>query len=61
MSYADDRCLRPKQSLKGLEFLRENPIDVFVRLSVAEGYENERVDLNELHIALNGLWCDHNV
>ena len=61
MSYADDKFLRPKQSLRSLDLLRENPLDVFNRLSIAEGYENERVDLNELHIALNGLWCDHNV
>ena len=38
--------------------MRSNPIDVFSRLATAEGYEHERVDLNELHLSVTGLWCD---
>ena len=61
MSFADDRCLRPNPSLKGATSVRQNPIDVFIRLATAEHYDFERVDLNELHMSIPGLWCDHDV
>jgi len=61
MSFADDRCIRPNPSLNGALSMRANPIDVFSRLATAEGYDHERVDLNELHLSLPGLWCDHDV
>ena len=41
--------------------MRNNPIDVFARLATAEGYDSERVDLNELHLSVPGLWCDHDI
>ena len=61
MSFADDRCIRPNPTLKGSVSVRNNPIDVFKRLATAENYDYERVDLNELHISLPGLWCDHDI
>ena len=35
--------------------MRNNPVDVFARLATAEGYDSERVDLNELHPSVPGL------
>jgi Uncharacterized conserved protein len=61
MSFADDRCIRPNPSLNTTLSSRNNPIDVFLRLATAENYDYERVDLNELHISLLGLWCEHDV
>jgi len=61
MSFADDRCIRPNPTLNGAVSMRTNPIEVFARLAMAEGYDNERVDLNELHLSVPGLWCDHDI
>ena len=41
--------------------MRANPIDVFERLAVAEGYDFERVDLGEIHLSVNGAWCEHDI
>ena len=41
--------------------VRGNPLDVFERLSVADHLDFERVNANEIHIALSGLWCAHDV
>lgn len=54
-------CLRPSPSLKNAAAIRPNPLDVFERLSIAEHYDFERVSVDELHISLGGLWCDHDV
>lgn len=61
MSYADTRCVRPAPSLGSAATVRPNPLDVFARLALAENYDTERVSLTELHIALPGLWCQHDV
>ena len=61
MSYADQRHIRPSPTLSGSIGLRQNPLDVFSRICIAEGYDHERVDINELHISLPGLWCEHDV
>jgi hypothetical protein len=44
-----------------MDALRGNPISVFERLSLAEGYEVERKADNEIELTIPGLWCDHNV
>ena len=61
MSFADDRCIRPNPSLSGSVSMRKNPLDVFARLATAENYDYERVDLNEIHLSVPGLWCDHDI
>lgn len=61
MTYADQRHIRPSPNLAGAVGLRENPLEVFTRLCVAEGYEFDRVDINELQVSLPGLWCDHDL
>ena len=61
MSYADQRHIRPNPTLSGSIGLRQNPLEVFARICIAEGYDHDRVDLNELHISLPGLWCEHEV
>lgn len=61
MAFADDRCIRPTQSLKANAVLRSNPIETFVRIATAENYAYERVGEHELHISLTGLWCDHDL
>ena len=61
MSFADDRFIRPSPSLNGSMSVRKNPLDTFSRLAIAENYDYERVDINEIHISLPGLWCDHDV
>lgn len=61
MGYSDDFQVRPSPTLKTAQALRENPIDVFVRLATAEHYETERVAINELHLSMAGVWCDHDI
>ena len=61
MSFADHHCLRPAPSLMGAAALRENPTAVFERIALAEGYDLERIELNEIEIAVPGLWCDHDI
>jgi len=61
MSYADQRHIRPSPTLSGSIGVRQNPLDVFKRICIAEGYEHETVDINELQITLPGLWCEHDV
>lgn len=61
MAFADQRCIRPTPTLSGAVGLRQNPMDVFARICVAEGYDHERVDINELQISLPGLWCEHDL
>ncbi|RKQ71572.1 hypothetical protein DES40_0897 [Litorimonas taeanensis] len=59
MSFADHHCIRPSPSLTGMNALRGNPISVFERLSIAEGYDLERISENEIEISISGLWRDH--
>ena len=61
MSYADQRHIRPSPTLSGASGLRQNPLEVFERICLAENYDCERTDINELHITLPGLWCEHDV
>lgn len=61
MSYADQRHIRPNPTLSGAVGVRQNPLEVFTRICVAEGYEHERVDINELQVCLPGLWCEHDL
>lgn len=61
MSFADQRCIRPNPNLSGSIAMRANPIETFERIAIAEGYDHERVDINEIHIALPGLWCEHDI
>ncbi len=61
MNYSEEICARPSPRLNMAAAIRANPLDTFIRLAVAEHYEHERVGEHELHIALSGLWCDHDV
>lgn len=61
MSYADQRHIRPSPTLSGSIGVRQNPLEVFKRICIAEGYAHENVDINELQITLPGLWCEHDV
>lgn len=61
MNLADEYCLRPAANLATALAARENPLDVFERLCVAEHYEYERQKDDELHISLPGLWCHHDL
>jgi len=61
MTFADHSFLRPAPSLAGSKSVRGNPIQVFERLALAEGYDLERVSPNELEVSVPGLWCDHNI
>ena len=61
MSYADQRHIRPSPTLSGSIGVRQNPLGVFKRICIAEGYEYEFADINELQISLPGLWCQHDV
>jgi len=61
MSYADQRHIRPSPTLSGSIGVRQNPLEVFTRICIAEGYDYDRVDINELQISLPGLWCIHDV
>lgn len=61
MSFVDTRCVRPTKSLSTMRALRGNPLDVFERLCIAEGYDYERLGDHDLHLTLKGLWCDHDV
>lgn len=61
MAFADDRCIRPGPSLKTATAVRQNPIDMFIRIATAENYAFEREGEHEAHINLTGLWCDHDL
>jgi len=61
MHIADEYCLRPSAKLARALPNRENPIDVFERISIAEHHEYERVKPEEIHITLPGLWCHHDL
>lgn len=55
-------ALRPGGiKLSGIDYVRQNPIDVFARLALAEHYDAERLSAFELHISMPGYWCDHHI
>lgn len=47
--------------LRSIDYVRQNPLDVFARLALAENYNRERISPNELHISLPGDFCDHHL
>ncbi|PHS74703.1 MAG: hypothetical protein COB56_08920 [Robiginitomaculum sp.] len=65
MSFVEDIIAKsaslPSANLAAARSVRGNPLDVFERLSVADHLDFERVSANEIHIALSGLWCEHDV
>lgn len=61
MTIADEYCLRPGAKLAEVLPGRENPLDVFERICIAEHYEYERTGGFEIHITLPGLWCHHDL
>ena len=61
MSYSEDICVRPSPSLASMQAVRPSPLNTFERIATAEHYDFERVGPDELHIAMHGLWCDHNI
>ncbi len=61
MNLADEFCLRPEPNLSSVIAREQHPISVFQRLAKAEGYDHERVQDNELHLSVPGLWCNHDI
>lgn len=65
MSFVEDVIAKtashPSLNLAAASALRGKPLDVFERLCVADHLDFERVSANEIHIALVGLWCEHDV
>lgn len=61
MDYSEEICVRPSPSLASMQAVRPSPLDTFERLATAEHYDYDRVSADELHISLQGLWCDHNI
>lgn len=59
MSFVEQNCIIPSPNLMGSKALRGNPIAVFTRLALAEGYEAEAFSDNEIELSLPGEWCDH--
>ena len=61
MKHSEQICARPSPSLASVRALRGHPLDVCERLCIAENYDRDRVSDNELHLALPGMWCEHEV
>ena len=61
MRYSEEICAHPAHRLRSSAALRQNPLERFERLATAENYEFERVSDNEIHIAMAGIWCDHDI
>ena len=61
MSFADDIFARPAPILSCAKALRDNPLEVFARVAIAENMDHECVGENELHLTLAGFWCAHDV
>lgn len=53
--------LKPSASLQSSKSLRPCPIAVFERLCVAENFDYERISETELHLSINGTWCEHDI
>ncbi len=47
--------------VKSIDFVRQNPLDVFWRVALAENYERERLSARELHISVPGQFSDHHM
>lgn len=47
--------------VKSIDFIRQNPLDVFWRIALAENYERERLSARELHISMPGHYADHHL
>ncbi|WP_169331836.1 type III secretion system chaperone family protein [Robiginitomaculum antarcticum] len=47
--------------VKSIDFIRQNPLDVFWRIAIAENYDRERLSMDELHISMSGEYADHHV
>ena len=55
-------ALRPGGiKLSAIDYIRQNPLDIFARIALAEHYDNERLSPFELHISVPGQWCDHHI
>lgn len=61
MNFIEERCVRPSPSLRTATAMRENPLNVFERLSVAENYDFERISETEILLSAPGLWCDYDI
>ena len=47
--------------VQSIDVIVQNPLDVFARIALAEGYDRERISDTDLHLSLPGMWCDHHV
>lgn len=61
MNIADTRCVRPNPGLHTSNAMRANPLDVFERIALAEHYDFERVNDQEIHLSVPGHWTDHDI
>jgi len=61
MDFIEERCVRPSPSLRTAAAIRENPLNAFERLSLAENYDSERISDTEIHMSAPGLWCDYDI
>jgi len=60
-NYPKDSCIRPNPSLKTVLPSRENPLNSFERIAIAEHYDYERLDNSELNISLTGRCGSHDL
>lgn len=61
VKYSEEMFVRPSPSLRGACAIRVNPLKTFERLAIAEHYDFEQVSDTELHVAMKGVWCDHDI
>ena len=61
MNLADENKIRPQISLKSVLESRENPLEVFQRIALAEPYDFERLTVSELRLSVPGFWCHHDI
>lgn len=47
--------------VKSIDYIRQNPLDVFGRIALAENYDRERISARELHISMPGQFTDHHL
>jgi len=53
---------KPSDALvKSIDFIRQNPLDVFWRIALAENYDRERLSARELHLSMPGKFADHHI
>lgn len=53
--------LQTGQIVKSIDFIRQNPLDVFWRIAIAENYDRERLSIRELHLSMPGYYADHHI